>query len=83
MLGVYSLSSSSLFTKAVEGVGGGGGERVFFTALCTADHVMAVGCVVVCSLTSIQEARGKRSNHLLVSLSAIAQDNEGNQNTVS
>ena len=30
--------------------------------------------VVVCSLTSIQEARGKRSNHLLVSLSAIAQD---------
>ena len=30
--------------------------------------------VVVCSLTSIQEARGKRSNHLLLSLSAIAQD---------
>ena len=30
--------------------------------------------VVVCSLTSIQEARGKRSNHLLVSLSAIAED---------
>ena len=30
--------------------------------------------VVVCSLTSIQEARGKRSNHLLVGLSAIAED---------
>ena len=29
---------------------------------------------VICSLTSIQEARGKRSSHLLVSLSAIAQD---------
>ena len=30
--------------------------------------------VVVCSLTTIQEARGKRSSHLLVSLSAIAQE---------
>ena len=29
---------------------------------------------VEASVTSIQEARGKRSNHLLVSLSAIAQD---------
>ena len=40
--------------------------------------LMAV-VVVVCSLTSIQEARGKRSNHLLVSLSAIAQDKNKRQ----
>ena len=38
------------------------------------DGSEVVTIVVVCSLTSIQEARGKRSNHLLVSLSAIAQD---------
>ena len=39
----------------------------------TSADIMPV-VLVVCSLTSIQEARGKRSIHLLVSLGAIAQD---------
>ena len=57
-------------------------DRYSVYSIFTLEHCVAT--VVVCSLTNIQEASGKRSNHLLVSLSAIAQDkNKGNQNTVS
>ena len=51
-----------------------GNFDVIFAASMLVGYLLYLFTVVVCSLTSIQEARGKRSNHLLVSLSAIAQD---------
>ena len=50
------------------------------------DDVLFLPLPPCCSMQSHKYTRGKRkrSNHLLVSLSAIAEDqNEGNQNTVS